>query len=273
MIGLEFIEEILKLTLYSAYIADEEQPISLLLCANAEAGKSEQVKKSVQLDHVLIYSDVTAYGILQNYGDAIMKRNIRHILIPDLITPMSKRWETASSFISFLNMLIAEGIIEIRTYAFSKKFQQPVKCGMIACITPSELHDKRHKWLGMGFMSRVLPVSWDYTDKQQLEILKYIAMRNYQLEKLWSFKFPIDDIKVKLPYDLAMRMIDISLNYCKDSARDSQKLYGFRYQKHLQRLMIASAIADGRDIVNQDDFDKTVQLSSFLNLKFNKIGP
>lgn len=271
MIGLQLIEETIKLTLFSAYLKDEEQPISLLLCANAEAGKTEELKKGMELDGIVVISDVTAFGILQTYGDAILRKKVRHILIPDLITPMSKRWETSASFISFLNLLVSEGIIEVRTFAFSKRFQEPVKCGIIGCITPKELKDRRHKWLGMGFMSRMMPCSWSYNADYQNEILNFIANREYLQEKLWSFRLPQNDIKVILEPSLARQLIPETREYTKKELREAEKLYGFRYQKHLQRFAMSSALADGRDYTRQADIDKVKELRKFLNLKAREI--
>lgn len=263
---LEQIDEIIKLQLHSAYIEGEDQPVSGLIVGNPEIGKTEELKQAILLDGILMPTDVTAFGILNTYAQDLMSRNIRHILIPDLITPLSKRWETSASFIGFLNNLIEEGIIEVRTYAFSKKFQQPVKCGIIACITPQQLRDKRHRWLGLGFMSRLVPISWSYSDTVRLEILDFITERKYRADSRWSFKFPDKDVEVELPPKLAKQLLPHT-----DSFAKAQSTYGFRHQKHLQRLAMASAIADGRSIVKQGDIDKVISLTKFLNLKENSI--
>lgn len=258
---LESIDEIIKLVLYSAYIEGEEQPISALLDCVPEAGKTEELKHAIQLDGILYPTDMTAFGILNTYAQDLVSKKIRHILIPDLITPLSKRWETTASFIAFLNGLIEEGIVEIRTYAMSKKFQQPIKCGIVACVTPNKLNDKRHKWMDMGFMSRLLPVSWSYSKSVRLEILDFITERKYREDKHWIYKFPDLDIEVNLTPKLAKKLLPLTTIFTQ-----AQQTYGFRHQKHLQRLAMASALAEGRDIVKQGDIDKVFNLSKFLNL-------
>ena len=88
------IDEIIKLILYSAYIEGEEQPVSALMVGNPELGKTEELKQAILLDGILLPTDVTAFGILNTYAKDLADRTIRHILLLDLITPLSKRWET-----------------------------------------------------------------------------------------------------------------------------------------------------------------------------------
>lgn len=263
---LEQIDRIIKRVLFSAYIKGEDQPISGLIVGVPELGKTEELKQAILLEGILLPTDVTAFGILNNYAQDLVDKKIRHILITDLITPLSKRWETSSSFIAFLNNLVEEGIIEVRTYAFSKKFQQPIKCGIIACVTPEELRDKRRRWLRLGFMSRLMPISWSYTNPTQLEILNFITERKYRKDSRWHFKFPDRDVEVNLPPDLAKKLLPYTGTFAK-----AQTTYGFRYQKHLQRLAMSSAIIEGKDIVTQAHIDEVIELSDFLNLNYNKI--
>lgn len=258
---LESISKIIKLVLYSAYIQDESQPISALLVCVPEAGKTDEIKQASLLPGILYPTDMTAFGILTTYGQDLMNRVIRHILIPDLITPLSKRWETSASFISFLNQLCEEGIVEVRTFALSQKFQQPVKCGIIACITPKQLQDRRHRWMSMGFMSRMLPISWSYSNPVQVEIFDFICGRKYRDGKLWEYKFPSADVKVELPIALAKELVPYTFTFAQ-----TQATYGFRYQKHLQRLAMASAIVNGREVVNKSDIDDIKDLIRFLNI-------
>lgn len=261
MLKLEQIEEIIKLAIFSAYIKDEEQPISLLLCCEPEAGKTKEIQRARLISGIIMPTDLTAYGILSQYAEDIMERKIRHILIPDLITPLSKRWDTSASLISFFSSLIEEGVVEVRTFAMSKKFKHPVKCGLIACITPEALEDKRHRWADMGFMSRMLPVSWNYSKVTQRSIMDYITGRSYRQEKDLGLKLPDKDIEIKMDSTFAQELIPFSFIFA-----EANKTYGFRYQKHLQRLMMASALSEGRIEVNKTDCDKVKSLIQFLNL-------
>ena len=45
-------------------------------------------------------------------------------------------------------------------------------------------------------------------------------------------------------------------------------LHGFRMQKHLQRLAMASALKAGRDTVNKEDFVNIYDISKYGNLDY-----
>jgi len=51
----------------------------------------------------------------------------------------------------------------------------------------------------------------------------------------------------------------------------SQKVYGFTFQKHFQRLLKSIALSKGRSIVKQEDVDELKTLSEHINLEFNDI--
>jgi len=267
-VSLEFLDEICKLTLFSAYIKGEQQPISLLLVAKTESFKSETLGKAIRLKHILYLSDATAFQILKDYGDAIAQRQIRHILIPDLIPCFSKRWETTASFVAFLNLLLAEGIIESRTYALHRKFREKVKCGIIAGITPGVLMDARHHWARAGFMSRLVPVSWTYSEPTRVAIFDFITERKYTKELPWDFTLPSEDIEVHLDSELARKLIPYSYQHVEYARQiKADEGYGFRFQQHLQRFAMSSALAEGRQEVTQFDVDKIISLSRFMNLR------
>jgi len=277
-IKLAFLEEAIELALFSAYLKGEAQAVSLLICAKAESKKSETVEKLKQMDSVLYLSDATAYQVLKDYGDQISRRAIRHLVISDLIPSFSKRWETSSTFVAFLNELTAEGIVESRTYALPKKFAKPVKAGLIACITPPELEDRRHKWVGAGFMSRVLPVSWSYAKDTVAEIFEYICLREYINEETVLPRLPRQDKTVILDPNLARLLLPYTYQYLsfwielsRAQGKAEADLYGFRYQKSLQRLAMASALQAGRDAVKEEDVERIAKLSRFLNLSYTQI--
>jgi len=267
-VSLDFLDEICKLALFSAYIKDEQQPISLLLVAKTESFKSETLGKAIHLKHILYLSDATAFQILKDYGDAIAQRQIRHILIPDLIPCLSKRWETTASFVAFLNLLLAEGIIESRTYALHRKFRERVKCGIITGVTPGTLMDARHHWARAGFMSRLVPISWTYSEPTRVAIFEFITERKYKEELPWNFSLPTEDIEVHLDPELARKLIPYSYQHVEYSRQiKADEGYGFRFQQHLQRFAMSSALAEGRQEVIQYDIDKVISLSRYMNLR------
>ena len=108
MIKLERIQKLIELALYSAYV-EGEKPVSLLITAPVEAGKTELLLQFARNKGVLVITDATAYGIMRDYGQDIVNHKIRHLVLPDLIKPMSRSKDTVHSLITFFNSLLEEG--------------------------------------------------------------------------------------------------------------------------------------------------------------------
>ena len=252
----------MELALWSAYI-EGEQPVSLLVTANVEAGKTELVAMYSENPGVLYLNDTTAYGIISNHLSDILDGKVRHIVIPDFITPMSRKRTTATQFVAFLNCLLEEGIVRIETYATNEVLAKPVKCGLITTLAKGVLSDRRHGWSKLGFMSRLLPVSYDYAPSTIGKIRDSIASRLYIGGAKKTLALPDRDMEVQLPQKHGQSLANLAMNLTK-----AQDLYGFRAQKHLQRLAMANALRDGKQKVRAEDVERIEELSWYINLDY-----
>lgn len=265
MIAIQNLKEVIELVLYSGYLKNE-QPISLLIVANAESGKTEVLSKFQKNDGIAYLSDATAYGILKALLKDLKLGTLKHIVIPDLISPLSKRETTVRSFISFLNGLIEEGLVTIETYAIQEQHMN-IKCGILTAITRDELTKHRRRFLGMGFMSRLLPFSYSYDKHTVIEILNSIMDKDYIEDKQFTLKFPKTEIEITLNKKYAEAILPYTLQLS-----ESYNTYGFRIQKQLQRLMMANALKNNRKEVNQEDFNKVKELTKWFNLDYNSLS-
>jgi hypothetical protein len=269
MIKVDEIEEILKLALLSAYLKDE-QPLSLLIAALPESGKTCLLSKQYQTDGVLVLTDTTAYGIVKATNDLkdIEEKRIRHIIIPDLVTPLSKKWETTRTFVAFLNALIEEGIVSINTYATKIEPRKvSLKCGLITAVTPEYIQDRRHGWAGMGFLSRLLPISYAYSNETQDKVFGFIQSQKHLDQIIASLDVPPRDAFIKLDEGYAAALTP----YVKQTIESAEGLYGFRLQRQLQTLLKASAFSDNRDEVNSEDIDKIISILKYVNFDYKEI--
>ena len=278
MIKLEKVTNLLELAFYSGYIKGEP-PVSALVTAPPEAGKTEMVMRFADNKGLVVLTDCTAWGIMHDYGQAIRERKVRHLVIPDLVRPISRGKDTVHSLIAFLNSLVEEGVVRISTYmehigvptgkAGEETQPTPVKCGLIATLAKDILEDGRHQWSKMGFMSRLLPISYAYAVPTKVEIQKSIAKREYQQDSPLKLALPEDDVEIKLgaPESEALMMLSTQISSTSDR-NNPQKTYGFRLQKHVQRLAMASALKDKRDSVQQKDVDLIQELSGCINLEY-----
>ncbi len=278
MIGVDKILSVIELMIFSAHI-EGEQPVSGLVTAPIEGGKTETVMKFSLNAGCVVLTDATAYGIMRDYGQAIINKEIRHIIIPDLVKPTSRGKDTVQSLIAFFNSLIEEGVYRISTYAEKLgvppqgiggiQTQIPVKCGLIATLAKEVLLDGRHHWTRMGFMSRLLPISYDYSVDTQLQIHQSIAKRDYLKDAKINLNLPTGDMPVKLQQSEADYLAMLSQGLASLTNKNNPvRVYGFRLQKHLQRLAMASALKDGRDMVVQKDVDYVRSLCDCINLEY-----
>jgi hypothetical protein len=266
---LEPLVDIAVLTLYTAYIKNITKPNSLLIIARPESGKTEILKKFIPNKNVAYLSDVTAFGIQRDYLTKIRAREVRHIIIPDLLKPLSRKESTVKTFITMMNALIEEGIVSISTYATPLlTYQEPVKCGLITAITSEEFKDHRHKWSTLGFLSRTIPFSYSYSMETVKKVFDYILGLDYLDEHDIELKgMPKQDKEVKLPRRYAQSILPSTATIAK-----AQETYGFRLQKQFQALLQASALERGRRSVNSADVDRVLHLMNWVNFDENPIA-
>jgi hypothetical protein len=258
---LDALIDIVKLTLLSAYVSNLSKPVSLLIIAKPESGKTEVMKKFAINSNVAYLSDVTAYGIQRDYQNAIESREIRHIMIPDLLKPLSRKESTVNTFITFMNSLIEDGIFAVSTYATIRPpHVKPVKCGLIAAITTDEFSDHRHKWERLGFLSRTIPFSYSYGIPTVNKVFQYIIGLDFLDERDIELRIPNGDKEIKLPAKYAQEILPSTTTIAK-----AQETYGFRLQKQFQGLLQASALETRRKAVNQSDVERVLELMGWVN--------
>lgn len=249
MIKLGELEKLIEITLFTGYIKDE-RPVSLLIVAQPESGKTELVKKAKRVKGVLYLTDATAWGIINKHWDDIESRKVRHIIIPDLTVPLGKQTETRKALTRFLSALIEEGVVELQSFVVDKVAKtEDLRCGLISTITPAALNDQRSGWKKFGFMSRLLPVSYGYSASTVDAIFQSILIHQYKQEKPFNTKLPDNDAEVKLPETYATNASMLARFLAQ-----AEGIYGFRYQKQLQTLMMGCALYHGRSEVNDDDY-------------------
>lgn len=270
MIGTKQLEYLLKLALLTSYIKDE-RPVSVLIAARVESGKTELLRKLSECRGIVYLNDATAYGIQKAYIQDIADGKVRTIVIPDLITPLSRSPDTVETFVSFLNGLIEEGIAEVATYAMQLKVKLPVRCNVITSIAKEHLFDQRHRWSKIGFLSRVVPISYEYAPSTVYGIMQSIADREYHSEgDFANLELPESNIEVKLPQSISQQIAAFAPQVV-DSGHFADKMYGFRLQKQLQTLCMANTIYKGRTEATSEDFNTVKELGDFMNLRFKQI--
>ncbi|RJS91362.1 hypothetical protein CW705_04010 [Candidatus Bathyarchaeota archaeon] len=267
LINTRDLEYIVELVLLSGYIKNVD-PLSLIISSKVGAGKTEIIKQYRNCRGVLFLTEATAYGIKSKYLDDIASGKIRHIVVGDLLVPLSKQKKTRDDFIAFLNTIIEEGVQAIDTYAQHwSSDDRAVKVGLITTIAEPDLLRKSRRWFEIGFLSRAIPLTYAYSLPTKMKIYRHIATSDDISEippkKFWLPKNPV---RVKPNKHLNLRLIEFAMQMEK-----WQEVYGFRRLEQLQTLLMANALKNYRLRVTREDYDKIMKLSKYINLDFNKI--
>jgi hypothetical protein len=289
MIKLEPVLDIVESTVWTGVI-DGEKPLSVMLIASVGSGKSEILRKTykppkitevwkdktdrdgnkrkekeVNVHHigsVLYTTDTTPYTLYHRYGDLLKSGQIKHIVIPDFLTILTKSIDVMPATVGFYNSLIEEGICRIESKHSDFITDIPVRIGLITAVSHQDYTERSRKqnWGAMGFLSRVLPVSFRYSDNTKNEILTSIFLRQYRDEKDFDLKLPSSPIAVEMP----TQFLD-SVKAFSFVLRDQSDEVGARRLKQIMSLMMGNALKNGRDIVTQEDVDKILGYEKFFS--------
>ena len=272
MIDVEPIEKILINVLASGRLKDEK-PLSLIIIAPVECGKTSIIRRyCLRAKNVFYTTDATAFGIIRDTDHLrdFASGKLTHIVIPDLLTCLGRKQDTVTTFVHFMNALIEEGVVNISTYASQIKGSAEVKAGLITAIPPDPFRDKRRHWERIGFLTRALPVSFEYQVSTAVQILGYIQTQQHLEEKLESLNLPQESKVVRLPPEMARR-VEPYAHILAAQHSQHQKIYGFRYQRQLQGLAKSIALVEGKDMVDEECITELGRLSNYINLNFTKI--
>jgi hypothetical protein len=167
--------------------------------------------------------------------------------------------------------MIEEGIVNISTYATKIKREKrertlALSVGLITCMTPKIFEDKRYRWNKIGFLSRVLPITYDYSFPTRLSILDYIEQQKHLKERLERLNIPKKEVDIELPTGIAKKLEPYSI-----LLSNAHELYGFRMQKQFQTLMKSIAYLQGDSVVQEKHFEKFNELTKFINFDYTKI--
>jgi hypothetical protein len=188
----------------------------------------------------------------------------KHIIIADLITPLSKSTKTRQALIAFLNNLIEEGVAKMTSYVTI--WDREANCGLITSITDEALKDGRHDWAKMGFLSRMFLFSYSYPIAVVYKIFESLIGDKSAVGEQVNLEFPSAPVEVTLPEDIAKELVPFSMKI-----GESMRIYGFRFFLNTKTMLKSLALMKGRATVTREEFDEFLELSRFLNSKFNPI--
>jgi hypothetical protein len=270
MVKTQALREIISLALATPYVKNEK-PVSLLILAKPESGKTQTLKEFTINNGICWLSDVTYTGLV-NIMYRIKEGNVKTLLIPDMLKVFGKNINTKTNFLTLLNELIEEGVKVLMTYDKSIDFGEFVRCNTICAVTSTDFFTSRRMLGGIGFLSRIIPFSYSYSIQDVNKIFLSL-MKSSNSTEFQKLKLPKTKKDVSINLSLCKRIKEnITLHLVERYVRKvSQDIYGFRLQKNLQTLAKASALLRGQKKVSIKDINLLEKLSNWINYDFHEL--
>jgi hypothetical protein len=280
MVGIDDLKKIVALTLCSGYIKGDK-PLSLLIISDRpESGKTEAVKGFLGTPYVAFASDISSYGLKRDFAEKIEKGEIRHIVIPELLQPLSRGKTAAETFTTTLQVLMEDGCMGLHTGFIKSKptSSTDIKTvGFIACMPrPAYKTGLKRAWTNSGFLSRWLVVTYKYNSDTVSAVLD--SIRNGEYIKNPDELIRLDGVMlgIDIPAEVSNKAVDLALSIT-EIAREQGQLYGFREAKHILSLIAANVIYERivnkseRTAATMEDFEEINRLGYLFNEQFNEV--
>lgn len=255
MIKVNELKELIKTILYTGYVAGEKA-LSVMFVSDYGKGKSEILNSFNMNDNIAFFTDVTYMGLIKLLEE---DKTVRHIVIPDFLKITMKKKSTTDNITSCFNAMMEEGLDKISMMGQSYDFKGKT-VGLITATTKKSFEQHKNKWEAMGFLSRMIIISYDYNKETIEEIFNYIQSRGYlKNNNKIKYQMPIRNMEIELSKKLAKRL--------------REKNTTFRGQKQLQTLALARTLMDNRRnlIVIEKDIKAVNHFKKFINLEYTKI--
>jgi len=265
LIGTSKIEDLVRYVLLSGYVKRDTAPLSLILIANPEHNKTSILKEFENSKSVMYTTDLSPKPLIEFLKKAA-KEHYFHLIVPDFIKVVLHNKITAGSTVTTLNGMIEEGIQNNMYYGQEIRLDTNVKCGLITGITPELFKQQFKAWSEMGFLSRLLPVSYQYSDETRHKIHSLISGMTIQdieekfrkVKKMGQKEITINsDISAGIQMytdELKKKLNSYQVTVWNGSIRYNTKmnLEGFRLHRQLRLLAQSIALDRGLTAVNYE---------------------
>jgi hypothetical protein len=234
LMGFEILRKLIQTVILTGRVKDH-QPVSLLLIAPAERGKT-----SIALERpcksTVALSDVTGGGLREMCK---AHPEISHFVLTDFVAITSHKSFVAKGTISMLNAITEEGL-QGTAYPGAVEFYQAGKRAIIGCLTTTLAADQRQWWTRTGFASRMLPFGYDHPDALQIKIHDAISEGRFEHTEV--------SVPLRIPDGcIAVRYSPMAIRVIRALAEHKGKELGeIGYRRHKQYRTLAAAHAIGR---------------------------
>jgi hypothetical protein len=259
--GLEFLKEIIETTLFSAYLKNEK-PLSTLIVARPEHGKTEILLQYAGNKGVEVIQDTTSFGLVNYLFPKILSQEIKHIIFPSFEKIFTRNKVTINQVLTCINNIVEEGIGIASIFTKNITFPSQGKvarAGVIIGCVPDLIREHRTILQRYGFWSRMLPICYGYAEEDLSKIHEEIKEGINPFHQI-KLKFPSKPKEVILPKEVADEM-DVLVNILRIP---TASYTGFRLRRHLQTYVKALALRKGKKEVGGEEIKDLYAISPFI---------
>jgi hypothetical protein len=262
LIGTNLISEFVDSILHTGFLVGDN-PQSAMLIASPESGKTSIVEDKL-CRSVAFVSDMIGSGLLEELSE---KSHLRHIIINDMIAIMAHKEVTNQRTFAIMSSLTEEGLGKVMlpgglSVDFGKR-----KLGFICCI-PSELaKDNRRWWNKTGFMTRMIPFNYEYSEPLLIEIKKTVIVSGAYENKNHVPKYivPLKKFNVQIKEEFAKQVQGIA-----DKVAERMDEKGIRRGKQFRALVRGHALVQKRTDVIATDVEFLRRIAPHVNYALGK---
>jgi hypothetical protein len=278
------VEKLVKYAVISGFLQREKEapPLSLMLVAPPESNKTTILKQFDGMKNVFYTVDISSKPLIDFLKKAALEK-YHHIIIPDFIKVVSHNRNTVSAVVTTMNAMMEEGIRSSIFYGQEIDLKNNVKCGIITSITPKLYKEQFKTWNDIGFLTRFLTVSYEYSEETRLEIMRLIsgdglAPLDEELSKIRKAgKKSIsinNDISngIMLYTDELVKKLKtfyVTSYYNNSPKKIFLDIQGFRLLKQMRLLSMAIAFERGLDAVNYECLTELKDLIDYIRMPDN----
>lgn len=258
MIGTELIESLVQATALSHLVKGHAR-VSLLLLAAPESGKTT-ITTAATCRHVSRIAVMSGRSILRELRD---DKQTEFLLFNDLTAIRAMSFAAVNLLLVLLNQL-TQG--ERGSVAFAGKDKEMIEreIGIIGCLPFDTFADNRARWRELGFVSRMIPFAYRYSEELVAEIKDAIDGDYHAESKKPAFPMPrrgLKPITVTCP-----PAITRSIRELADARAEKLGELGIRLLRNYHSLIRAHALLKQRHRVTKTDLAFLEAVNHFVSI-------
>lgn len=258
MIGTKLVEELVQSVALS-HLVKGHRRVSILLMASPESGKTT-ITSAANSAHVCRVAVITGRSIIKELHD---HPHTEFLLFNDLTSIRAMCASAVNLLINILNQVTQN---EHGLIGFAGQTTEYIdrEVGLIACLPFRTFEDHRSRWREMGFVSRMIPFAYSYSNELVAEIKDSIDDGDHAVKVQPFRKMPKGKrrpIAVSMNHQLIKQVRRIADNRALDL-----KQIGIRLLMNYHCLVRAHALLHKRTAVTNDDLKFLRAVDSFVSI-------